>query len=214
MRALPMRWFAIKLSVLLIVSSCVVKMSNDRQPPGMKWYSFPLSGFQLKDVVDSLIETDSVLFYDPLRDNTIQSIGVIMTSGKDTVLYLLYISGDAREWLKRPDSSHLALMDIRPGHLFPAGFDGVISEDTLTAPEKKHYHDIFNTKFIDPLRNILLRSDRYMFRPLNTKDTLEAEWIICKGKLAPQCDTLWLTRKRAQWILGDSAMPASDGYRN
>lgn len=190
-------------------ASCFPKMSNDPAPPPMKWYSFPVSGFQLKDALDSFVKNNTDFFYDPLFGNEYRHFRMFTSFGKDTILYLLYISGDARAWVTQPDSTHLALFEVRKGKLAPDSLTRVIFNDTLDHSKKKQYHDIFSSKVIEPLRVTLQKSARYSIRPLNVKDTIDARWIICRGGVNVLCDTSWLTstRRGQEYILSDSGKP-------
>ena len=176
-------------------------MRNDPGPPPMKWYGFPVSGFQLKDMIDSLIDRDSSLMYDQFK--------------KDTIDYVVHIYGNYRTWIEQGDTSYLYLMEITRGALSPDSLTSVIKTDTLSKDEHKKYFDHFSSKIISQLRNIIANSPRYIIRPLNLKDTLEARWIFCKGKMNSQCDTLWLTTKYGpEYILSDSSIFVPYKYRN
>jgi hypothetical protein len=171
----------------------------------MKWYSFPVSGFQLRDILDSLVARDSSLLYNSFRMSTNQYFSVYIVSGKDTVACILHISGNSRTWLERPDSSYLALMDIRRDVPLSDSFIKINNRDTLTIIEKEKFQNTFISKVIEPIRSDLIKSDLYSIRPLNIKDTLNAQWIVCKGKFNTLCDTFWLTSKDgAEWVLSDT----------
>ena len=216
--AYNMKSFLVILVLFMLISSCFprIKMSNDPPPPPIAWYSFPVSGFQLKDIIDSLVDRDSSLMYDPFRIASGNAyFGIYMDGGKDTIVYVVYIYGDYRTWIMQGDSSHLALMDIQKGALSPDSLTSVIITDTLSKEEQKNYFDHFLSKIIPQLQNTIAKSPRYIIRPLNPKDTLEAQWIFCKGKMNLQCDTLWLTSKHgAEYILADSSIFVPYNYRN
>ena len=191
-------------------------MSNDPPPPPMAWYSFPVSGFQLKDIIDSLVDKDSSLMYDPFKRATGNAyFGIYMPVGKDTIVYALYLYGDYRAWIRESGTSRLALMNIKRGILPPDSVTSVIMTDTLSKEERQKHLDHFSSSIIPQLQNIIANSPRYIIRPLNPKDTLEAQWIFCKGKMNLQCDTLWLTSKDgAEYILADSSIFVPYKYRN
>ena len=218
MIAYNMRSFWAILVVFILISSCHlrIKMSNDPPPPPLAWYNFSVSGFQLKDMIDSLIDKDSSLVYDPFKKATGNAyFGLYMAVGKDTIVYVVHLSGDYRAWIGEPDSSHLALMKIERGALPPDSLTGVILTDTLSRDEQKKHLEHFSSKIIPHLQTIIDNSPRYIIRPLDPKDTLEAQWIFCKGKLNIQCDTLWLTSKDgAEYVLADSSIFIPYKYRN
>ena len=191
-------------------------MRNDPPPPPIAWYNFPVSGFQLTDMIDSLVDKDPSLMYDPFKKASGNPyFGIFMAAGKDTIVYVVHIYGDYPSWIKQGDSSHLALMNIHKGALSPDSLTSVIITDTLSKEEQKNYFDHFLSKIIPQLQNMIAQSPRYIIRPLNPKDTLEAQWIFCKGKMNFQCDTLWLTSKNgAEYILADSSIFVPYKYRN
>lgn len=218
MFAYNMKSFLVILVLLILISSCFprIKMSNDPPPRPMAWYSFPVSGFQLKDMIDSLVDKDSSLMYDPFKKAAGNAyFGIYMAAGIDTIVYVLFLYGNYRTWIEQSDSSHLGLMKITRGVLPPDSLTSVIITDTLSKDERKKYFDYFSSKVIPQLRTTIAESPRYIIRPLNPKDTLEAQWIFCKGKMNLQCDTLWLTSKDGgEYILADSSMFVPYKYRN
>lgn len=203
-----MKFLHILICLLILISSCNIKMSNNPPPPPMEWHSFPCSGFQLNDLLDSLVANDSNLFYDVFkRGRAYQYFGLFMQDKKDTIAFIVYISGNYRTWIEQSDSSYLALMDITKDVPSLDSFSTIINRDTLSTNEKKKLSNIFSTKVIEPIRDALVKSGLYSIRPLSVKDTLEARWIICKGKFNSMCDTFWLTSKNgAEWILSDSSI--------
>ena len=213
-----MKSFLIITVIFILIGSCFprINMRNDPPPPPKAWYRFPVSGFQLKDMIDSLIDKDPGLMYDLFQKaHGNPYFGIFMPAGKDTIRYVVIIYGNYRDWIKQGDSSYLALMDITKGKLSPNSFTSVIVTDTLTKDEHKKHFDHFSTQVIPQLRNIIAETPRYIIRPLNLKDTLEAQWIFCKGKMNLQCDTLWLTSKNgAEYILADSSIFVPFNYRN
>ena len=202
-----MRSFWIILISAIQFSSCYTKMSNDPPPPPMEWFSFGVSGFQLKDLLDTLVAKDANLLYDPYQKERIRmAFSLYMADGKDTINYFLHFSGNYRIWLEQPDSSYLALDGIlkRPP---PPDANSNYLVDDLTAAEEEKYQILFIRKVIDPLRNELANSVLYNIKPLNVADTLEAQWIFCRAKLNLRCDTLWLTSKHgAEYILSDTSV--------
>ena len=191
-------------------------MRNDPPPPPIAWYRFPISGFQLKDMIDSLIDKDSSLMYDLFQKaHGNPYFGIYMATGTDTIDYVVIIYGNYREWIKQGDSSYLGLMKVTKGALSPNSFTSVIVTDTLSKEEHQKYLEHFSSQVIPQLRSIIAETPRYIIRPLNPKDTLEAQWIFCKGKMNLQCDTLWLTSKDgAGYILADSSIFVPYKYRN
>jgi hypothetical protein len=193
--------------VSLVPVACHIKMTNDPPPPPLQWYSFPVHTLQLKDALDSIVAMQSNLFYHPYRHPGSPYFSVFYTPAPgDTVEYFLAFSATLKRWIEKPDSSHLALADIYPGRLPSDSLSSIIGGKEFTVEEKEFFKQVFKEKLINPLLQLISISEPYTVRPLTIKDTLEAPWLICKGKQPGQCDTLWLTRKDAsQWVLVDSS---------
>lgn len=165
----------------------IPKMSNNPRI-AMGSYAFYKSKHQVKDLLDSLIYTKEIFFWQEGRSYL--DLLLNLNTEHDTITYSLAFAEDDLEWVNKPDSTHLLLGAISK---YQNRKDEVqILGPKMDSSKKKMYQNIFDSIIIKPLKIMTINASPYKYLKISVGESFPSKWLICKSNKESKCDTIYI----------------------